>query len=256
MTARRFDTEALLVQLLGGEGDAFLAIYERYRGRVYRFIVRQCGNGEQGKQAYISAWAHLIDSRLKCDSSKALKCAFFKNLICRSLDTQAKTPHSIPRTYLPRRLEEEGNWSTLLVEHLRKLPDGLAKRFLFRHEIGLSCKAVASIFTENSATTQVYLDQAERKLMEGLARAGYRKSLSMDLLYRETRIIKPPASWDELIIESYPVWIQLGVPVELLKIGQEGEDRSMKGILRKTLDNLKSDFTHKFPHSHFSASRF
>lgn len=254
MTERRFDTNTLLSQLLRGEECAFQPFYERYRGRVYRFIVRQCGNGEAGRQAYLSAWARLVNSRDKCGSSKDLKFAFFKNLVCPVIGDQKYAIDNSHRDYLPKGLDEEKCWSMLLVEQIRRLPDGLRKRFLFRFEMGLSGKAVATIFAEGAETTKGYLREAEQILMTSLVQAGYHKKVPVEVLYRETRFLKPPTSWDEAVLGSYKEWLSQGVPAELLQHRGGPLDKSLKGRLRKTLGHFKNDLFHKFPHS-FSTPR-
>ncbi|MDJ0806465.1 MAG: hypothetical protein QNJ78_06485 [Gammaproteobacteria bacterium] len=249
MAARRFDTDILLEQLLQHEGKAFKAFYERYRGRVYRFIVRQCGNGEEGQAEYISIWANLVDSRLRCKDGKELKLAFLKSLKSPGFKPLVKTNMVITFTLMPRELEEEGGWSTLLVEMVRRLPEGLRKRFLFRYEIGLSNKAIATIFHEEASATVKYINEAERELTEGLMNAGCKMRLSLESLYRETRVLKPPASWDQEVLSGYSEWFKNGVPDHLInsETTQKAHTRmaSMKAFFRNTVNQLRSDIHEK-----------
>ncbi len=247
MAARRFDTDTLLEQLLEHKEDAFKAFYERYRGRVYRFIVRQGGNGEEGQAAYIAIWANLIDARLTSKDGKSLKLAFLESLQRPTFKPLVKTNIIIPFTLMPRELEEEGGWSTLLVELVRRLPEGLRRRFLFRHEIGLSRKAIATISHEETRVSIGYLEEAERKLLEGLENAGCKKQISLDVLYRETRSLRPPATWDQEVLMAYPGWLKNGVPEALRNLQSRNDSHSrmasVKAFIKNTVDLMHMDLS-------------
>ena len=250
MTARRFDTDTLLEQILEGDSEAFMAFYERYRGRVYRFIVRLCGNGQEGKAAYVSVWARFAASRRKCKDPKALKLAFFKSLESPFWRTQKSEGETVPFSVLPRGLEEEGGWSVVLVQMVKRLPDHQRKRFLFRHEIGLSMKAVSQIFGESVAATRDCVNDAETALLKGLGDAGCTRRITLDALYRETRFLQPPTSWDQDILDGYVVWIEKRVPRALLKNLEASTraKRSIGSLISKALGRYKSDSLSKNPH--------
>ncbi len=241
MTKRRFDSEALLEQLLAGDENAFKAYYERYRGRVYRFIARQCGNGKEGQAVYLSVWAQLIDARLRCKDIRALKLAFLTSLESPSFKPPLKANTNALITFMPRDLDEEGGWSTLLVELIRRLSEGRRKRFLFRHEMGLSENAIALIFQERPEVTRRYLEQAERELLDGLFQVGCSKRVSLEGLYRETRVLKPPASWDNEVIMAYSGWMTEGVPPALLNLqGNAGTIGLMQRFFRRAMGQSQS----------------
>jgi DNA-directed RNA polymerase specialized sigma24 family protein len=242
VTKRRFDTDVLLQQVLVGDQDAFRAFYERYRARVYRFITRQCGNGEEGQAVYCAVWAQLIAARPACRDVKALKYGFLASLQRPSFTPPLPSRQMNPLTLMPRDLDEDGGWSTLLIELIRRLPEGLRQRFLFRVEIGLSHKAIATIFREQPEQTRRSVEEAERELMDGLLQAGCSKSVSLEVLYRETRVLKPPASWDAEVVSAYPRWFEEGVPAELLELPEPetagGFDR-LQRFLRRTMRQIR-----------------
>lgn len=254
VTERRFDTDTLLGHLFEGDGDAFKSLYERYRGRVYRFIVRQCGNGDEGRKAYFSVWARLLHNSKKSKDHKELKYAFFKSLrkpLLHHSDVVSNIPQ---RSIIPTGLEEEGSWSTILVDLVRKLPDNLRIRFLFRHEMGLSCKAISRVFGENQLTTQGYLNDADQFLTTGLSKAGCTKRISVDAIYRETRFLRPPIAWDKALIRAYPGWLEDGVPENLLADVMPPQVEPEKSFFQRTLVFLKSDLLAKVTHSPLSAT--
>ena len=188
--------------------EAFGAFYERYRGRVYRFVVRQYGTGDFGKAAYYSGWRHLVVSSRQSQSPKDLKFAFFRNL-GKTASGQPVNKHAEGQSnYLPRDIEEDGKWSVVFIEHFKRLPDAMKRRFLFKHEIGLSTNAIARILDDKRKHIEKSIEEAERMLRFSMDEAGCPATLSLDKLYRESRVVKPPASWDSEILESFDIWLR------------------------------------------------
>lgn len=208
VSSRRFDTDAVLQKIMEKEQDAFEAFYERYRGRVYRFIVRQYGTGDFGKAGYYSAWRHLVISSRSSKTPKELKFSFFKYLGKASQGSTQSRQAESQTNYLPRDIEEDGKWSVVFIEQFRRLPDAMKKRFLFKHEIGLSTTAIARILDDSKKHIEKSIEEAERMLRFNLDDAGCPGSLSLDKLYRESRVVKPPANWDNEILESFAIWLK------------------------------------------------
>ena len=205
-SSRRFDTDAVLQHIMEGDKGAFEAFYERYRGRVYRFIVRQYGTGDFGKAAYYSAWRHLIIASHGSKTPKDLKFSFFQNLGKPGQTSQRVNQAESQTNYLPRDIEEDGKWSVVFIEQFRRLPESMKKRFLFKHEIGLSITAIARIFDDKRKHVEKAIEEAEHILRLHMEEAGCPASISLDRLYRESRVVKPPASWNSEILESFEMW--------------------------------------------------
>ena len=242
VTKRRFDTDVLLEQVLAGDKEAFRLFYERYRARVYRFITRQYDNGEEGSRIYRSVWAQLVAERLHCKDVKTLKIRFLTGLQRDSQKPPIRSRHKSLLALTPRDLEDEGGWSTLLIELIRRLPEGLRQRYLFRCEIGLNPKAIATIFEERPEESARLIQDAERILLDGLLQVGCKQEVSLEKLYQETRILKPPASWDQEVTSAYPLWFEEGVPAALLqRAGQGGKGgiALVQGLLRRTIRHIR-----------------
>ena len=206
VASRRFDTDAVLQHVMEGDKSAFEAFYERYRGRIYRFIARQFGTGDFGKAAYYSVWRHLVIASRSSKSPKELKLSFFRNLGKPSQSGGLKAASDTPSTYLPKDIEEDGKWSLVFIEQFRQLPEPMKKRFLFKHEIGLSTKALARIFDDKRKHIEKSIEESERMLREKMDDAGCPDNLSLDQLYRESRVVKPPESWNGEILDSFAIW--------------------------------------------------
>jgi hypothetical protein len=117
--SRRFDTDAVLEKILQHDKEGFTSFYERYRGRVYRFMVRQYGTGEYGKAAYYSTWRHLVVSGLTSKTPKELKLSFYRYLGKSVHSSGAIHSADMPSNYLPRDIEQDDNWSLVLLGILK-----------------------------------------------------------------------------------------------------------------------------------------
>jgi DNA-directed RNA polymerase specialized sigma24 family protein len=201
--SKKFDTDAALEKILQHDKEGFTLFYERYRGRVYRFIARQYGTGEYGKAAYYSTWHHLVDSELTSKTPKDLKLSFYRYLGKLVQNSSATHITDKPSNYLPRDIEQDDNWSLVLLEHFKKLPAENKRYFLFKYEIGISETAIARALEVNKKDVEKGLMQAEYELHMAMDEAGYKKKYSLDRLYRESRVVKPPACWDQEIIDSF-----------------------------------------------------
>ena len=206
--SRRFDTDAVLQKILQHDKEGFSSFYERYRGRVYRFIVRQYGTGEYGKAAYYSTWRHLVIAGLTSKTPKDLKLSFFQYLGTSVGSLMTKQRIQGQTSYLPRDIEQDGNWSLTLIEHFKHLTNEKKRYFLFKHEIGISEAAIAKTFGAKKRAVENCIKEAENELREAMEESGCPKKLSLEKLYRESRVVKPPVSWDKEILDSFNMWLK------------------------------------------------
>lgn len=238
-SSRRFDTDAVLQRIMKGDKSAFEAFYERYRGRVYRFVVRQYGTGDIGTAAYYSAWRHLVVSSRTSQSPKELKFLFFQNL---GKSSQGKLQHrhmDNQASYLPRDLEEDSKWPAIFMEHFRSLPEAMMKRFLFKHEIGLRTSAIARILNDQLLHIEKSIEEAERILRKHMNEAGCPAGISLDQLYRESRVVKPPARWNDEILDSFAIWLKQGETKTAARHANSDELRDAKGGIGHKLQDAK-----------------
>jgi DNA-directed RNA polymerase specialized sigma24 family protein len=242
--SRRFDTDAVLNKIIDKEQDAFEAFYERYRGRVYRFIVRQYGTSEFGKAAYYASWRHLVISSKTSKTGKELKLKFFRFLGQASQEAPSNKPVESQSNYLPRNLEDEGKWSVVFVEKFKQLPDSMKKRFLFKHEIGLSDAAIAKILQDKKKHIEKSIEEAERMLRFSMDDAGCPSDLALDKLYRDSRVVKPPAAWDKEILDSFTIWLkQSGRTPKPKRDENEGPKGGLGAKLSSLVKQVKDQVT-------------
>jgi DNA-directed RNA polymerase specialized sigma24 family protein len=208
VSPQRVATHEMLQRIIEKDQGAFAAFYERYRGRIYRFIVRQYSNGDLGKAGYYAIWRHLAIASRTCKGSKELKFAFYRFLGQANKAFDHVGMRESLANYLPQDLEDDIKWSLVFVEHFKRLPNAMKKRYLFKHEIGLTTRAIARILGESRSSVEKSLEESERTLRFDMDNEGCPASLSLDKLYRDSRVVKPPATWDGEILASFDNWLE------------------------------------------------
>jgi hypothetical protein len=94
------------------------------------------------------------------------------------------------------------------LDHFKKLADEKKRYFLFKYEIGISETAISRALGVSRKSVGKGLEQAEAELHEAMEESGYTNKQSLHRLYRESRVVKPPAAWDREIIDSFNMWIK------------------------------------------------
>ncbi|MET0029725.1 MAG: hypothetical protein ABW101_18995 [Candidatus Thiodiazotropha sp.] len=249
MKSRRFDTDAVLEKILEHDQEGFNSFYERYRGRVYRFIVRQYGTGEYGKAAYYSAWRHLVVAGLSNKTPKDLKLAFYQYLGTSVSSVMPSRRIQGQTSYLPKDIEQDGNWSLTLIEHFKQLTDDQKRYFLFKHEIGISETAIARTLNVKKKVVENSIIEAESALRDAMDESGCPSTLTLEALYRGSRVVKPPMSWDKEILESFNMWVkqtdqpsaeQESEPEPESSEGLAGKWHQLRDKVRSKLSSMKS----------------
>jgi IS30 family transposase len=127
--------------------------------------------------------------------------------------------------------------------HFKKLTADKKRYFLLKYEIGISETAIARALGVNKKSVEKGLMEAEYELHMAMDEAGYKKKYSLDRLYRESRVVKPPASWDKEIIDSFDMWLKQTASDELPEI-TSAEPVDSGGIAQK-LGNIKDQVRSK-----------
>jgi RNA polymerase sigma-70 factor (ECF subfamily) len=79
-----------------GDAAAFEALYRRYRGSLYRFLVRQAGEPDAGEELYHDVWMTLVRGRDRWIPAATLKTYLYRIAHSRLIDYyRARKPHSL-----------------------------------------------------------------------------------------------------------------------------------------------------------------
>lgn len=209
MKQRRFDTKALMIKFLEGDQQAFNFLYERYSGRIYRFIVRQCGTAPHARTLYMSVWAEFVNARHEYDSPNKLKMALYK-ILHKNLREVCQEISEPLREQQNRMITKSGGvqWRIALLDHLRRLPVHLREVFLYRYEMGLNSTIICRVMDESRTSIERQLTQAVQLLGQELDNDGCPDELSPVKLYQESRVLKSPSFWDKEVLTALPTWFE------------------------------------------------
>ncbi len=226
MSKREINTKLQLEKFLDGNLNAFNNIYERYSGRIYRFIVRQFGTGPQARSLYITIWAEFVEARKDHTSPSQYKIALYKILYHCLQNCNADQSFLSDAQKSNSDGDKQAHSRIKLLDHLRGLPKSLREVFLLRHEIGLKTSLIARILEESVSDTERKISQAIVLLEQEMVELGYIDEPVL-ALYRNSRMLKSPTQWDNEIYASLPIWMEIGIQGTLIKEGMLDK----KGIL-------------------------
>jgi hypothetical protein len=105
------------------------------------------------------------------------------------------------------------------------------------HAANSTCRAaaIARILQDKKKHIEKSIEEAERMLRFGMDDAGCPSDLALDKLYRDSRVVKPPATWDKEILDSFTIWLKQSGRTPKPK---RDEDEGPKGGLGEKLSSL------------------
>lgn len=172
--------EDLMMSYSGGNADAFEVLYQRHKGPLYRFILRQCGESAT-EELFQDIWLNIINARSCYKVTASFKTWLYHNARNRIIDhyrrqsvrpvtsetVEASTVSSNPGTQPDRQLESQTLHEQLLAA-IAGLPAEQKEAFLLREEAGLSIEQIATTTGTNAETAKSRLRYAMNKLRQQL----------------------------------------------------------------------------------------
>lgn len=179
--------EQLMHAYQGGDAAAFDTLYARYRGTLYRFLVRQVQSVSVGEDLYQETWLTLIRQRENWQPSASLKTFLYRIAHSRLVDHfRAQGRHggfsnlsldgddapeiadacvvSTPDGALAQRSQAQA-----LRHCLDGLPPEQREAFLFSEESGLGLADIAAITDASVEAVKSRIRYAIRKLRDCLS---------------------------------------------------------------------------------------
>lgn len=179
--------EALALAYKAGDNSAFEVLYARWRGRLYRYFLRQCGHAGQADELFqetflriigaaehyevtakFSTWifsiAHnlLIDHWRKSGREPVLETPLGEEDENREIDMPA------PESAVPDHQAAQRQLGAAIIAAVAALPDVQREAFLLAEEGDLTLEEVARIAGVGRETIKSRLRYATRKLREAL----------------------------------------------------------------------------------------
>jgi RNA polymerase sigma-70 factor (ECF subfamily) len=176
--------EELMLRFAGGEAAAFDVLYERHRGGVFRYLLRQCGNRASAEELFQDIWMNLVQARGRYRVEAKFSTYLYtlahnrlmdhfrrhKGLELVSLDQDEDDPLDLPAsaTVQPERAAESREQAARLLALVEALPAAQREAFLLHEEGGLSLEQIAGVTDSNREAVKSRLRYALSKLRDGM----------------------------------------------------------------------------------------
>ncbi|MGE0803882.1 MAG: RNA polymerase sigma factor [Lautropia sp.] len=152
--------ETLMERYRDGDAGAFDRLYARHRGRLHRYLLRQCGEHGVADELFQDVWMRLIDARAGYQAKARFTTWLFQIAHNRLIDHYRAQPRgrtvsfdddgcdlaAVPaaRTADPAVRVESRQHARRLLDWLGALPPAQREAFLLQHEGELSLDEIAS----------------------------------------------------------------------------------------------------------------
>lgn len=176
--------EDLMLHYADGDLDAFQTLYERHRGGLYRYFLRQCRQSV-AEELFQDVWARIIQSRKRYRPTAAFKTWLFTLAHNRLVDhwrregtrpaEQSASDDDCPEMAAPdtnpgpQRLVDLRDCLDQLLQLVSRLPDTQRQAFLLRHEAGMSLSQIAEAMCIGAETAKSRLRYAMKRLRTAIA---------------------------------------------------------------------------------------
>jgi RNA polymerase sigma-70 factor (ECF subfamily) len=168
-----------------GDVSAFEALYTRYKGVLYRYLLRQCGQVAIAEELFQDVWLHLVRTRERYTVRAKFTTYLFHLAHNRLVDYYRQQAHrsqgsrdgakNAPETFIlatpPAALEDHAHARrqvTQLLELLATLPGEQREAFLLHEEAGMSLEEIAAVTGVQRETAKSRLRYAVNRLRRGV----------------------------------------------------------------------------------------
>jgi RNA polymerase sigma-70 factor (ECF subfamily) len=168
-----FDDAALVVRAREGDGTAFEALVQRYRGPVYRIAVRILadpgGAADTAQEAFVTAWRRLHEVR----AEQAFAAWLYRITVTRALSTRRTLRPSVPLDELAAAIDwfpgpEERAVADELAAALQRALNNLTPEqracWILREMEGMSYEEVATVLRTTPGAVRGRLHRARPQL--------------------------------------------------------------------------------------------
>ena len=178
----------LMLRYREGDAGAFLVLYARHKGPLYRYLLRQVRNAGAAADLFQDVWSRLIATRARYEARAkfatylfhiAHNCTmdFFRRDLrvqtaARADDAAAPAGEpEVPEHERPDGIAEFAEQQSALLAALGSLPQEQREAFLLHEETGLSIEEIARVMDVGVETAKSRLRYAIRKLKKSLSAA-------------------------------------------------------------------------------------
>jgi RNA polymerase sigma factor (sigma-70 family) len=178
--------EDLMLAYVAGDATAFDALYDRHRGGVYRYLMRQCRHGGIADELFQDVWTNLIRARASYAPTAKFTTWLYRLAHNRLIDHYRASGHLTlvsaddkahedaiaalpgPPGEQPQAHAENRQLGERLRAAVGALPPAQREVFLLQQEGGLSLAEIAELTGASAETVKSRLRYAVAKLRENL----------------------------------------------------------------------------------------
>lgn len=185
MSAPDLSDEELMLRYQAGDAEAFAFLYQRHKGGVYRYLLRQCGIAGAAEEMMQDIWLNIVRTRVQYTPSAKFTTYLYRLAHNRLIDhyrSQGKVvwfngqdedddpfdgiaASAIEQPEVRAMAQEIGK---RLNEAMAQLPPVQREAFLLQQESGLSVEEIAQVTQVTFETAKSRLRYASAKLREQL----------------------------------------------------------------------------------------
>ena len=176
-TPRKPADEELMALYAAGDTDAFDTLYERFRGPLFRYLLRHCESEGAAEELFQETWLRVVRGRQGWRPQSAFAPWMFRiarNLLTDHWRQRPPVSEPIDESVVDLSFPWPEAWALVrdCVERLLKLLTGLAREqrdaFLLQAEGGLTLDQIAEVTGTGRETVKSRLRYALRRLRAGL----------------------------------------------------------------------------------------
>jgi len=177
--------ELLMLAYRDGDVSAFEVLYQRFRGPMYRYLLRQCNSASVAEELFQDVWMNLIRSRERYEVKASFSTFVFQMAHNRLIDYYRKVSGKLPVSYD----DDPDKWQEWMIDQsqlpveskidsarkldqllqaINQLPEAQREAFVLKEEGGLSLEEIAEITGVNRETVKSRLRYAVDKLRKQL----------------------------------------------------------------------------------------
>lgn len=182
--------EALMLAYREGDAAAFEALYRRWRSRLYRYLLRQCGNAAHADELFQDIWLKIVGARKGYEVAAKFSTWLFRIAHNRLIDhyraqgraalvslvsydddpEEGDRVAALPAaaSAQPEAIIERKALAQELVKHIEALPAAQRETFLLSEEGELTLEEIAAATGVNRETAKSRLRYAVGKLRAAL----------------------------------------------------------------------------------------
>lgn len=177
--------EDLMLGYCAGDAAAFDLLYQRHKGGLYRYMLRQCRNGAVAEELFQDVWMNVTRARGAYTPSAKFTTYLYRLAHNRLIDQYRKHGGRTTLSYddeagpqldeptAPRGAQPDTAYAVkreagALLELIEALPEVQREAFLLQQEAGMSVEEIATATGVTRETAKSRLRYALAKLRQGM----------------------------------------------------------------------------------------